>query len=126
MRSKTYKNNENGSATIIALLIMALLMAFVALAVSRTTTETLATSNDEVESRTFSAAQASLENVTREFDQVFETKLSPSTQDIADIQNSKPPGFETDFDFVQTITQTQPTQIAPAGSFLPGTDGPAR
>jgi len=120
MRSKAYKNNENGSATIIALLIMALLMAFVAIAVSRTTTETLATSNDETESRTFSAAQASLENVTREFDQIFELKLSPSTQDITDIQNSKPPGFDTDFDFVQTITQTQPTQIAPAGSFLQG------
>ncbi len=120
MRSKAYKNNEKGSATIIALLIMVLLMAFVALAVSRTTTETLATSNDEIESQTFSAAQASLENVTREFDQIFETKLSPSAQDITDLKTNYPPGFTTDFKFEQEINQTMPTQTTPAGSFLQG------
>ena len=120
MRSKTWKNNEEGSATIIALLIMVLLMAFVALAVSRTTTETLATGNDEIESKTFAAAQASLENSTREFDQIFETKLTPSAQDILDVKNNKPTGFDTDFDFDQNITQTAQPYNTSAGSFLQG------
>jgi type II secretory pathway pseudopilin PulG len=120
MRSKAWKNNENGSATIIALLIMVLLMAFVALAVSRTTTETLATANDETESKTFSAAQASLENVTREFDQIFEIKLTPSTTDIYSVEHNTPPGFDTDFTFDQHITQTAQPYTASAGSFLQG------
>ncbi|HEV7644957.1 MAG TPA: hypothetical protein VGO50_13515 [Pyrinomonadaceae bacterium] len=120
MRSKTWKNNEEGSATIIALLVMVLLMAFVALAVSRTTTETLATANDEMESKTFSAAQASLENATREFDQIFETKLTPSTTDISNVESNDPPGFDSDFDFDVHITQTAQPYTASAGSFLQG------
>jgi type II secretory pathway pseudopilin PulG len=120
MRSKTWKNNEEGSATIIALLVMVLLMAFVALAVSRTTTETLATANDETESKTFAAAQASLENATREFDQIFETKLTPSTTDISNVETNDPPGFGTDFKFEVHVTQTAQPYTASAGSFLQG------
>src|SRR5882757_706378 len=119
MRSETFNKNEAGSATIIALLVMVLLMAFVALAVSRTTTETLATGNDETESKTFAAAEASLENATREFDQIFETKLSPSATDIDNVRTNIPAGF-TDFDFHVDITQTAQPYNTSAGSFLQG------
>lgn len=120
MRSNFWKRNEEGSATIIALLIMVLLLAFVALAVSRTTTETLATGNDATESRTFSAAQASLENATREFDQIFERKLTPSAQDIEDVVNAPNAGFDDEFDILPEIEQISTTSVAPAGSFLQG------
>src|SRR5262249_1795488 len=119
MKSVTFNKNEKGSATIIALLVMLLLLAFVALAVSRTTSETLATGNDETESRTFSSAQACLENSTREFDQIFETKLTPSSADIDNVRNSVPTGFD-DFDFQNVITQTAQPYNTSAGSFLQG------
>ena len=51
-------SEERGSAMVIALLVLALVLAFVALAVSRTTNETIASSNDAAESRAFAAAQA--------------------------------------------------------------------
>lgn len=121
MRSTTSGNNEKGSATIIALLIMVLLMAFVALAVSRTTTETLATANDETESKTFAAAQASLENMTRDFDQIFETKLTPSTTDIDAVEDAIPDGFGSEYDFSkQKVVQTALPYNTSAGSFLQG------
>jgi hypothetical protein len=120
MRIETFHKNEKGSATIIALLVMLLLLAFVALAVSRTTSETLATGNDETESRTFAASQACLENATREFDQIFELKLSPSATDLDNVRNSHPTGFD-DFDFPPTeIIQTAQPYNTSAGSFLQG------
>lgn len=121
MRSIAWKKNEEGSATIIALLIMVLLMAFVALAVSRTTTETLATSNDEVESRTFAAAQASLENTTREFDLIFERKLTPTATDIYNVEHAPNTGFDEEFDIEPIIDRDETgTQTVSAGAFLQG------
>ena len=67
-------DSQKGSAIVIALLIMILLLGFVALAVSRTSNETIATSNDAAESRAFEAAQASLEVRTRNFDKILEVK----------------------------------------------------
>ena len=58
---------------VIALMVMILLMGFVALAVSRTNSETVASANDEAETKAFEAANASLEIMTRNFNKVFET-----------------------------------------------------
>ncbi|MGI9036507.1 MAG: hypothetical protein ACR2GD_10775 [Pyrinomonadaceae bacterium] len=89
MKSKQKKQaHQRGTAVVIALLVMALIMGFVVLALSRTTTETLATANDAAESRAFSAAEASLENMTRDLDKVFEQKLSPTTSDLTTIVNN--------------------------------------
>lgn len=112
LNNKVTKPDEKGSAIVIALLIMVLLLAFVALAVTRTTNETIASSNDAAESRAFEAAQASLEVMTRNFDKIFEIKLNPDSADLANVKNQIPPGFDTDYTFEQRIIPTQtPQQI---------------
>jgi Tfp pilus assembly protein PilX len=113
--------SQNGSAMIIALLVLALLLSFVAIAVSRTTSETIASSNDAAESRAFSASQASLEVMTRNFDKIFEEKLSPTTSDLDHVKSLLPPGFDTDFSFQQNITQTKATEtVVMSGQLLQG------
>lgn len=109
--------NERGSAVIIALLVMILLMGFVALAITRTTNETIAASNDAAETRTFEAAHASLEIVTQNFDKIFDNKLNPSPSDLTDIEAKKPkdgaidPAFFANYDFTQDINQTKNSSI---------------
>ena len=97
MTNKKRFDNQKGSALIIAILVMILLMGFVVLAIARTTTEMLITSNDMAEARTYAASEASLENTTRAFVDIFNRKLSPDQEDILKIQNTVVPGFE---DFV--------------------------
>lgn len=112
---------QNGSAMIIALLVLALLLSFVAIAVSRTTSETIASSNDAAESRAFSASQASLEVMTRNFDKIFEEKLSPTSSDLTHVKSLLPPGFDTDYTFSQDITQTKATEtVVMSGQLLQG------
>ncbi|MEW6362100.1 MAG: hypothetical protein AB1477_08305 [Acidobacteriota bacterium] len=108
--SKCFKKNETGSAMVITLLVMALLIAFVALAISRTTNETIAAANDTAETKAFEAANASLELMTRNFDKIFEIKLVPDPADLANVEAETPPGF-TGYDFEQHITQTGATQV---------------
>src|SRR5215813_12471987 len=96
-------HSEEGSAMVIALLIMILLMGFVALAITRTTSETIASGNDATESRTFDAANASLEIMTRNFDKIFDVKLNPDPADIARVQSQEPPGFP-EYSFTATGT----------------------
>ncbi|MCS6873132.1 MAG: hypothetical protein RML33_04275 [Acidobacteriota bacterium] len=114
------KNNEKGSAIVITLMILTLLTAFVALAITRTTNETIAVSNDAAETRAFAAAQASLEIMTRNFDKIFEEKLSPEPIDLDNVRNTIPPGF-TEYTFNQQITQTKASQVVDlTGSLLKG------
>lgn len=105
---KNSVSSQNGSAIVIAVLVMLLLLAFVALALSRTTSETISASNDTSESKTFSAAQASLEVMTRNFSKIFDEKLAPDKTDLDNkVIAAKPPGLESQYDFVQKITQTE-------------------
>lgn len=109
-------HGERGSAIVIALLIMGLLMVFVTLALSRTTTEAMIMGNDAANARAFYAAQASLEVTTRNFNKIFDTKLTPTQTDLDDIQsnastqNSWQSQF-TDYTFTQTISPSDPTKI---------------
>jgi Tfp pilus assembly protein PilX len=98
--------SEKGSAILITLFIMLLLLGFVALAVTRTTNETVASANDEAETRAFEAAHASLEVMTRNFDKQFDIKLNPDTNDINNIIALTPPNF-TNYTFNQQLTQEQ-------------------
>ncbi len=102
--------DQNGSAIVIALLIMVLLMGFVALAVSRTTNETIASSNDAAETKSFEAAQASLEIMTHNFNKIFIYKINASNADLRRIEGQLPPGFDNEYDFSQIISQTQAAQ----------------
>ena len=104
------QNGEKGSALVITLLVMALLIAFVALAISRTTNETIAASNDTAETKAFEAANASLEVMTRNFNKIFEVKLVPDPADLANVEAETPPGF-TGYDFEQHIRQSGATQV---------------
>ncbi len=103
-------SGQEGTAIVIALMIMVLLISFVALAVSRTNSETIASSNDEAETKAFVAANASLEILTRNFNKNFETKLTISAADITRIQGQHPPLFDVDYNFSQVVTQTQATK----------------
>jgi hypothetical protein len=98
---KTNKKNQEGTAIVIALLIMILLMGFVTLAISRSTSETVAAANDAAES---------LEVMTKNFDKIFDLKLSPDNSDFTRIKGQKPPDFTDQYEFDQNITQTQATQ----------------
>lgn len=111
------RESEKGSATVIAVLVLGLLTVFVALAVSRTTSEAIVMANDSSEGRAYTAAQASLEMMTRNFNKVFDIKLSPSTTDLANIQNAAVPNFP-DYNFQQSIIQT----VAPQSVTLSDTD----
>jgi hypothetical protein len=97
--------SQKGSALVIALLVLVLLMGFTALAISRSSTEILMTGNDIAESKAYTASEASLENMTRDFVDVFEKKLVPTEADIANIKNQAVPGFDN-YSFNTKITKT--------------------
>lgn len=101
---------EKGSAILISLFVMLLLLSFVALAVTRTSNETIASGNDQSETRTFTAAHGSLEVMTRNFNKIFEVKLNADASDLSRIMSQTPPGFD-DYQFQQNINQTQTSQI---------------
>ena len=87
-KSRQFNNSakiksEKGSALVIALLILLLLMAFAALAISRTTTEIQMTGNDVSEGKAYAASEASLESMTRDFVDVFERKLVPTSPGLS-------------------------------------------
>lgn len=106
--SQTAKSEE-GAALVVALLVLMLLMAFVAVVVSRVSVETILTSNDSALNRSQAAAQASLESTSRDFADVFQRKLSPTSGDVTRIQNTTVPGF-TGYDFTKTVRQTRASQ----------------
>ena len=101
--------NDDGSAIVVALMVMILLMGFAALAITRTTSETFSASNDRTESVTFDAANGCLEIMTRNFDKIFDNKLNPDSADLTRVQGQTPPGFP-DFNFTQAVTQTGPSR----------------
>jgi hypothetical protein len=95
---------QRGTATLTAVLILALLGVFTAAALSRVTTGQAIMNNDMGNSKAFYAAQASLEEMTRNFDNIFTFHLKPSPTDITAVQNAKP-GIPN-FNYSQTVTQT--------------------
>lgn len=112
---KNFKQGQNqeGTATIIAVMIMSLMTGFVALAISRTTNETMAMSNDINEARVFSAAQASLENMTLNADSKFDIKLDLDSSDETQIETTLPEGFP-EYNFTQSIQKVRVAEIVDA------------
>ncbi len=100
------RGSENGAALVTALFILLLLMAFVALAISRTSTETIITNNDVSESKSFAASEAALENTTRDLVDVFEVKIAPTSADINTVKARPVPGFDN-YDFNKEIIKTK-------------------
>jgi hypothetical protein len=84
-------------------MIMALLGMFIVASLSQATTEATLMNNENTNSEAFYAAQASLELMSRNFNNLFDFTLSPTTSDLNSIQSSTPsiPGFT----MAQTVTQ---------------------
>lgn len=122
LRTKTAElQGQDGSAMVLALLVMILLMGFVALAISRTNSETVAESNDAAESRAFEAAHASLEVMTRNFNKIFDLKLNPDAADLTRVKGQAPPVFTDDYDFDQNITPSgTPQPVVMTGELFQG------
>lgn len=116
MERKFERKNERGSAIVISLFVLALLMAFVAFSISRTTTETIAAGNDTVETRTSKAAEASLEAATQQFDNVFEDRFEPTPADITAIQNITTLPNLIDHTFINNIQPLGTSSQVPAPS----------
>lgn len=105
-------NNETGAGLVIALLVMVMLLGFVALVLSRTVSETIITSNDAAESRTFAASEAALEDATRDFATVVENKLMPTSSDISNIENKPVPYFsENGYTFKKVVTPVKDAEV---------------
>lgn len=106
--------SENGASLVVALLILILLMGFVALVISRVSTETIITANDSDENRAFAATMAHLETTTRDFADVFERKLSPTQKDIDAVAakriTSETTGFEN-YNFDVNITAINTSDV---------------
>ena len=103
-RLKGEDEGQRGSAILTALLIMALLAVFCAAALSRVTTEANIASNDYAHTQSFYAAQASLELMSRDFNNVFNVKINPTADDIANIENEDKPAIPG-FDFIQNVVR---------------------
>jgi hypothetical protein len=85
-------------------MIMGLLALFTAASLSRVTTEALIMGNDHSNTRSFYAAQAALEEMSRNFNRVFDRRFNPTPADITSIETAVP-GI-SHFQFTQQVTQT--------------------
>ena len=118
-------SDQQGSAIVISLFVLALISVFVALALSRTSSEAAAVGNETSEGRAVYAAQGSLEMMTRNFNKIFEVKLNPVPTDITAVQNAVVPGLSTlatppgNYIFVQEVQQTRNDDaiVLPGGRF---------
>jgi hypothetical protein len=95
--------SQRGSATLTSVLIMALMAMFCAAVLSRVTSEALITGNDYAHTQAFYAAQASLEQMSRDFNNIFNVQIKPTTTDLNRIKNNAP--VISGFRFVQDIVK---------------------
>lgn len=103
----TMRKDERGAAMAIAIVVMTILLAFAALALSRARSETNISASDTAESRTFSAAEAALESVTRDFASKVENKLVLTEADILSLERGDVPYFSENFDFTKDLRQVE-------------------
>lgn len=108
--SSSKTKTEKGAALVVVILVMLILMGFVAIVLSRVNSETVITSNDAAENRSFNAAQALVESNSQDFATLFQRKLAPTTTDIDTIRNATVTGFE-DYDFSRKfVTQKKDSE----------------
>jgi hypothetical protein len=107
--------DQRGTATITALLILGLLTIFTAAALSRVTTEALVMGNDYSNTQSFYASQASLELMSRNFNKIFDTQLRPSQADLDRIRAATPsiPSFTFAQDIISGASTTRPIEDGP-------------
>jgi Tfp pilus assembly protein PilX len=81
------RTSERGVSLIITLMVMAMLLGFVAMALTRVASEARVASNDSAEARTLAVSEAGLEDATRDFASLLENKISPTDDDLTKIKN---------------------------------------
>jgi Tfp pilus assembly protein PilX len=103
-------DNQAGTATLTAVLIVALLSVFVAASIARVTTGQTIMNNDYANSQAFYAAQASLEEMTRNFDNIYTYQLTPTQGAINQVQSAVPAAADfPGLSFNQLVTSPSPT-----------------
>lgn len=102
---------ERGVSLILTLLVMTMLLGFVALVLSRTTSEVQISYNDAAEARALAASEAGLEDATRDFATVLENKLNPTEKDIDKIGKNEVDGFTDNFVIDKKLKQIGESQI---------------
>lgn len=114
-----YDKGQRGSAIVISLFVLALITVFVALALTRSSSEAAAVGNETAEGRTFYAAQGSLETMTRNFNKVFEVKLNPTTTELDAVRTGAVQGLSSDYSFFQELetTSTRANVVLSGGPF---------
>lgn len=113
---KSHRVEERGAALVITLLVMIILLGFVALALSRSTSENIVASNDVSEAQTFEAAQAGLEDTTRDFATVLQSKLNASDSDVTDIKAAPVTGFSDKYTFSKDLKQVGTSSLVTLSS----------
>lgn len=120
-RFRRAARTQRGTAIIIAVMVMGLLALFVAASLARVTNESRIMSNDQANTASYFAAQASLEHMTRNFGDIFDVRLFPSTADLEYVRTNHPDGYDDDgFDLDQEITQVGnavPTRVEASSEF---------
>ncbi|MDQ6787927.1 MAG: hypothetical protein M3033_14065 [Acidobacteriota bacterium] len=111
--------NERGVSLVITLLVMVMLLGFVALALSRTSSEAQVSYNDAAEAKALAASEAGLEDTTRDFATVLENKLNPTNTDVQKIKDNVVNGFDTTYDMTKTLTPIGSSKLVviPQGEF---------
>ncbi len=111
LRNTAQNNSQSGAAMVIALMVMIILLGFAALVLSRTVSETAISVNDNAESRSFNAAEAALEDTTRDFATIVENKLNALPSDIAALKIKRVPYFEDNgYSFVKKIESVRDSE----------------
>jgi hypothetical protein len=106
-----HPKDQRGSVALNAVMILGLLTLFTAASLSRVTTEAVVMGNDYANTQAFYAAQASLETMSRNFNNVFDVRLSPTESDLYNIRAAVP-GIDG-FVFAQNITRAGEQKSVP-------------
>lgn len=99
---RTSRDSQRGTATLTSVLILALLALFTAATLSRVSNEATVMGNDYTSTKSFYAAQASLEQMSRNFQKIFDRQLRPTASDLKRVKDTKP--TIDGFTFTQDIT----------------------
>lgn len=122
---KRTPDSERGAALAVAVIVIAILSVVALTALAFSSTEARIAGSDLQRMQTFYAASASLEKMTNDFSNLFNTKMNPTDEDLNLIANSPPSELDTEgFRFEQTLekdtallTQMQTTQGLPANVY---------
>lgn len=103
---KIDKDNERGAALAIVIIIVAILAVIAMTALAFSSSEARIAGKDLQRSQTFYAASAGIEKMTSDFSDLFRRKITPSDQDLDDIEIAYPSELETEgFSFNQTLEE---------------------